>query len=124
MTPTIIGAMLGSVGLFTFIQFLITRHDNKKGAITRIEEELISIRKDMKRDKADDARRRILAATDELRTGISLHSLEWYNQLNDDVDDYNRYCDKHPDYRNNKATQAIEYFKSNYAKRLENNDFL
>lgn len=124
MTAAIITASLGSVGLFTFIQFLIKRHDEKKGVMAWMKEEILSMRSGMEKDKADDARRRILAATDELRTGITLHSLEWYNQLNEDVDEYEHYCDKHPEYRNNKAVQSIEYFKKNFAKRMENNDFL
>lgn len=124
-------AVLGSTGLFTLIQFLIKRHDEKKGVLSTIKEELASLKKSIddlnttrNRDKADNARRRILAATDELRTGITIHTQEWYNQLNDDVDDYEHYCNKDKDYANTKAVSAIEYFKKNYAKRLEQNDFL
>lgn len=121
---TTVLSILGSVGLFTFLQFLITRHDNKKGTMAWMKEEIVSMRADMKRDKADDARRRILTAADELRCNVTLHSLEWFNQLNEDIDRYEKYCDKHPDYSNNKALQSIEYIKRNYAKRLEKNDFL
>ena len=124
MDATIITAIFGSVGLFSFIQFLIKRHDEKKGLMAWMKQEIIDLRKDMARDKADDARRRILAATDELRSGLTLHSLEWYNQLNEDIDEYENYCEDHPKYRNSKATLAVAYFKDDYSRRMKDNSFL
>lgn len=124
MDGTIIAAIFGSVGLFSLIQFLIKRHDEKKGLLAWMKEEIIALRKDRELDKAEDSRRRILAATDELRSGLTLHSLEWYNQLNEDIDEYEHYCEDHPKYRNNKATSAVEYFKSDYSQRMKDNSFL
>ena len=41
----IIGTILGSAGLFGFIQFLISRRDRKKNSLHGIERELSSIKK-------------------------------------------------------------------------------
>ena len=43
---TIVTACIGSTGLFAFIQFLITRHDNKKGQMAEIQNKLHKLEKD------------------------------------------------------------------------------
>ena len=41
-----------------------------------------------------------------------------------DIDSYEKYCDTHPDYPNNRAGLAIENIKENYKERLKKHDFL
>lgn len=41
----IFGAILGSAGLFSFAQYLISRHDNKNTELVMIKKELTSIKK-------------------------------------------------------------------------------
>lgn len=60
MATTIALAILGSNGLFVLIQFLITRHDTKKGKFGKIEQVLSSIEKQLKVTEKDNLRTQLL----------------------------------------------------------------
>lgn len=129
MITAIFTSVLASGALFTFIQFLVTRYDAKKGRMKEITAKidalqtgLDSLRSVLDEREATDARRRILDASDEIRHG-KRHSKEYFDQLNADIDAYNHYCDKHPDFKNNRAVKAIENINKVYSKLLETNDF-
>lgn len=71
----------------------------------------------------EDARYRILRFADEIRQGVR-HSEEHYDQIIEDIDSYESYCSSHKDFRNGKGRAAMALIRSNYARRLEKNDFL
>ena len=73
--------------------------------------------------KADEGRLRVLRFGDEVRRGIQ-HTEEHWADILRDIDRYEDYCDKHPDYENNRATRTIQYLKNIFDEHLENNDFL
>lgn len=125
MTPviTIIVALLGSTGVASLVQFLIARKDKQNSLLEKIIADLATIREEMKRDRAVDARIRILAASDEVLHGME-HSLEWWNQVNEDITKYDKYCNTHPDFKNNKAVQAVDHLNKIYAERLDKKDFI
>ena len=52
------------------------------------------------------------------------HSKEMFDQINEDIDAYRKYCDKHPEYKNNKAVMAIGNIEKVYGMCLEQHDFL
>lgn len=129
MIIAIFTSVLTSGALFTFAQFLINRYDAKKGRMKEITAKidalqtgLDSLRSVLDEREATDARRRILDASDEIRHG-KRHSKEYFDQLNADIDAYSHYCDKHPDFKNNRAVKAIENINKVYSKLLETNDF-
>lgn len=62
----IVLAVLGSTGLFTFIQFLISRHDRKKGVIAEMA-------KDIKELKAFNQEERLDLLRIQLMTLIHIH---------------------------------------------------
>lgn len=68
-------------------------------------------------------RTHILRFGDEIRHGV-LHSNEHYQQILLDVDAYEEYCDRHPDYKNNVAVATIKHIKKMYEKHLEEDSFL
>lgn len=144
----IIAAIFGSTGLFTFIQYLITRKDNNnqklddlqesvdsiQNSISNIHQELDNIRKmskenfDLVNDNIDrshavQARIRILRANDEMRQHVQ-HSYEYFRQLHQDITEYEKYCTSHPEFKNNEAVNSIEYINRVYLELLENNAFL
>ena len=126
---TILGFVCGGAFL-TFLQFLINRHDEKKGkkdallkAVEKIEKEIEHLRGEAAEDRADNARIRILQFSDECRHG-SKHSKEHFDQINQDIDRYRAYCNAHPEYQNNRSVQAIANIERIYAKCLEENSFL
>ena len=77
----------------------------------------------MDKDDTDACRTRILRFADELRRGVE-HSEEFFNQILDDVSDYEHYCLEHPNYKNNKAGNAIAEIDKVYQKCMEKNSFL
>lgn len=124
-------SIIGSAAMFGFIEFLIRRRDEKKGVLAsikdeihKIQDEIQQMKDDRARANADNARRRILNASDEILNYDKKHSKEWFDQLNSDIDDYNRFCDANPAYRNNRATLAIERLSEVYSKCLKDDDFL
>ena len=129
-TITIILSIFGGGALLTFLQYLIQRHDEKKGknknlmtAIEEVRKELDALRSEISEDRATNARIRILSFSDEVQRRIK-HSEESFNQVNSDIDTYRRYCDKHPDYKNNRAVMAIANIERVYAECLQQHDFL
>ena len=80
----------------------------------RRNEELKSVRR---------ARQRILRFNDELLFGRR-HSKEHFDEVLEDIDMYERYCNEHPEYENHKAELAIITVQKIYRECLQNHDFL
>lgn len=68
-------------------------------------------------------RTHILHFNDELLHDKS-HTKEHFDQILDDITSYEKYCDEHPDYKNNKAVCAIDNIRCTYRKRMQKHDFL
>jgi len=122
------GTLVGVILLF--IQFLITRSDQKKekqNAILKAIEDLgkringVEVRMD--KEGADAARRNILIFDDELRRNIE-HSEESFDQVLSDINFYSKYCREHPEYENNKATNAISHINHVYQQVKAENKFI
>lgn len=126
----IILATIGSVGLFTFIQFLIQRHDNKKKDDKNIEQKLDDMEKNLggridtinnnfEEHKAILARTHILRFADEqklyVKQGMS-HSEKYFEQQIFDIKTYNDYCEKHHDFSNGLTDIATEYIEEEYRR--------
>lgn len=129
-TVTIILSIFGGGALLTFLQYLITRHDEKKGkhksimdAIEAVRKDVDALRGEISEDRANNARIRILSFSDEVQRKMK-HSKESFDQINSDIDTYRRYCDKHQEYKNNRAVMAIANIERVYAECLEEHDFL
>lgn len=75
------------------------------------------------RRTADGHRARILHFNNELLRDID-HTKEEFIEVLTEIDAYERYCQEHPDYSNNRAVLAIENIQSNYKERLQKHDFL
>ena len=62
--PELIGIILGSAGLFGLIQFLITRHDNKKQMLANIDGKLTQINKKCDRNELATTRLQLIFLID------------------------------------------------------------
>lgn len=80
------------------------------------------VQTDDKRD-ADLHRTRILQFNTELLRDI-MHTREDFIEALAEIDEYEKYCEEHPKYENNRATHAIANIKRVYDERLEKHDFL
>lgn len=75
------------------------------------------------RRTADNRRSQILHFNNELLRPIE-HTKEEFVEVLAKIDDYERYCEEHPDYPNNRAVLAIENIREVYKERLKKRDFL
>lgn len=123
-TPiTLFTAIVGSTAVASLIQFFVTRSDDRNGKMQKIFRSISDLRDVFDLYRAKCARRDILAASDDVRYGTR-HSKEWWNQILEDITEYNQYCDAHPEFKNNKAVHAIAHLDTTYARILAKNDFL
>lgn len=145
---TIISTVVGSTGLFTFIQYLISRKDKKiekldglKKSIDDLKNDISKLSNDMsemknrfkididnvgdkiEKSQAIQARIRILRANDEMRQDVH-HSYEYFRQLHQDITEYENYCNAHPEFKNNEAVNSIEYINKVYQECLASHNFL
>lgn len=133
----IILTVISSGAFFSFVQYLLTRHDNKKNIKGEIEKQMNEGFKEVKADvketkaelskdirdvangleeyKAVSARTHILRFADELT--VRKHSKEYFEQQLQDIKTYETYCAEHPDFQNEIAKMSIEFIREEY-KRL------
>lgn len=145
---TSICSIIGSGAVVGFIQFLISRKDKKNDKFSELQKSIDEIQQDVGHVRSDvselrdnmntsidglkddiargaaiQARIRILRANDELRQEVH-HSYEYFRQLHHDITDYEKYCEAHPDFKNNEAVNSIEYINRVYQDCLDKNNFL
>lgn len=77
----------------------------------------------MEKKDAMDARTRILRFDDEC-INLMRHSREMFEAVLIDCDDYLKYCESHPGFKNSIADEAIGHVKTVYRRCKEENDFL
>ena len=130
IAESIISILVGG-GLLAFIQFLITRHDNKhdkfksvldaiKGVTAEVEDvrkEIAALKDDADRRDAVQARTHVLRFRDELQNNID-HSSEYFDQILEDAERYKKFCEKHPDFPNGRTEAAIEYITDEHQRLL------
>lgn len=145
---TVVCSVIGSSGMFAFVQFLINRKDKKDDKLDGLKEDIQGLKENIQdvRDDIDVMKRefhtsiqgvqdevaknaaiqsriRILRANDEMRQNVH-HSYEYFRQLHSDITEYEAYCLTHPEFKNNEAVNSIDYINKVYQKCLEENDFL
>ena len=74
-------------------------------------------------DEAKSDRNRILRFSDEIITGQE-HTKEHYRDIIMTIDDYEKYCEDHPDFKNNRCVLACQNIKDEYMKRCKDNSFV
>ena len=117
---TIIVAVVSSVALFSFAQFLLTRWDRKKEIekqIKQLDEKINSLEDKIDENAAILARTHILRFADELHNGMH-HSLDYFRQQIQDCDTYEKYCNEHPTFSNGLTIMASKFIKETYEKEL------
>lgn len=93
-------------------------------------EKVNTLAKDLKDLKENDeeewitlSRTHILRFGDELLHGVK-HSKEHFDQILVDITKYEKYCQTHPDYKNDIATATIRQIRKAYDECLGLHDFL
>lgn len=102
---------------------IIERMDKQDEQIKELREEVAKTRKEVNENSATSARYRILRFDDELLHEMR-HTKEHFDQILVDIDIYEKFCIRNPDFRNNLATMAISHVKNVYQKCITDNSFL
>ena len=101
-------------------KFLFGKIDQK---LDLISDKVDKLEEQAKEDKALQARTRILRFSDELYNDEK-HSKEYFDNVLEDIDQYEEYCDAHPRFRNNKTVMSTKLIRDTYAKLLADHSFL
>lgn len=122
---TIVCALIASSGFWAFLSNVV-----QKPHIVAILEEVAEVSNrvtslsDMvEKNNADTSRTRILRFDDELYNGIR-HSQEYFNQILDEVDLYEHYCETHPEYKNSRTVEATKHIREVYQKCRDEHSFV
>ena len=97
-----------------------------KGIISKlekVEKDVAEVKREVGESWAVTSRYRILRFDDEILHEIK-HSKEHFDQILLDIDVYEKFCEAHPDFKNNLAVMAIKHIKEIYAKCSRENSFL
>ena len=91
--------------------------------VKKLASEVDTLKKEEELERARQARQRILRFNDEILFN-KRHSKEHFDEILDDIDTYEEYCNAHEDYENNKAVLAISTIREVYKECLKDHDFL
>ena len=102
---------------------LIKKVDNLQNAVEEIKENHKNFEKGYGEDKATERRIRIIRFNDEILHHMD-HSKEHYDQILEDITEYNEYCRTHPEFKNSKAVFAIQNIQRKNQEHFDNNSYL
>lgn len=119
---TIIIAFLGSNGLWALIQSIYNKKDKTQDKLDLINEKVDKINYKVDTSNATLARTHILRFSDELINGID-HSNEYFKQTLQDIDTYETFCEKNPNFKNSMTELASENIKETYKRLLTKGEF-
>ena len=113
--------------LFTFIGRLITKDfaESQNKLIERMDSlsvEIKEVARSVDETRAIAARVRILRFGDELQEG-RMHSKDTFDQTLLDIDNYERYCKEHAEFKNHVTEATSAFIQEQYQERLRKHDF-
>ena len=118
------------VALVGIIPTIISTRKKTQDSIAETQDSIKQLQKTLdehiKEDEAGKARAqryRILNFYDELCENRK-HSESHFEDILDDIDSYESYCNRHPDFRNNRGKAAMQYITDTYYKVKSKGDFL
>lgn len=91
--------------------------------LEKVEQDVAEVKREVGESSAVTSRYRILRFDDEILHDIK-HSKEHFDQILLDIDVYEKFCEEHPDFKNNLAVMAIKHIKEIYSKCSHENSFL
>lgn len=91
--------------------------------VDKLEQDVGLINDKVDENGAKTSRARILRFGDEIIHGVR-HSKEHFDDILDDITDYENYCKDHPDFKNGKTGLTSNLIKETYQKCLKEHDFI
>lgn len=113
--------------LFTFIGKILTKEfaESQNKLIERVDSlslEVKEVARSVDETRAIAARVRILRFGDELQEG-RMHSKDTFDQTLLDIDNYERYCKEHTEFKNHVTEATSAFIQEQYQERLRKHDF-
>ena len=113
--------------ILTFVGKILTKEfaESQKALMDKVEVLSLKIEKvaeSVEETRAIAARVRILSFGDELLEG-RLHSKDTYDQALLDIDNYERYCKSHENFKNHVTEETVAFIQEKYRERLRKNQF-
>lgn len=102
---------------------MLDNQDRLEKKVDKLKDRLEKNEANDEKNRAIGARRRILRFADEIRKN-ERHSHEFFNEVLNDIKAYKLYCDKHPEFENDKAIISIEIIEEVYKKCIQEDSFL
>lgn len=94
-----------------------------RGEIKLIKKDIDGVGAAMRQDKATRARTQILRFADEIYQG-TLHTKEHFDEILEAIDYYNKYCERHPDFKNYRTVNAQKIINDIYNQCQKEHTFL
>lgn len=88
-----------------------------------LEKEMCEIKREAGENAAKQARVRILRFGDEIYNNV-LHTREHFNQILQDITEYEHYCDTHAEFENDMTAATVQRIKEVYYECLKNKTFI
>ena len=111
------------VALVGIIPTIISTVNKTNDSIKNLQTTLDKHIKEDENEKARNMRYRILRFYDEICEGRR-HSESHYEDILDDISDYEEYCQKHPDFKNSRGTIAMKEIEETYKSIKRSGKFL
>ena len=102
---------------------ILTAIKDLSSRLTRLEQRVEQNEENNIRERAEQARVRLLRFNGELLRGVK-HTEEEFFQALSDIDIYEKFCKANPEYPNSRAVMAIANIKRCYDQCLQQHDFL
>ena len=118
---SVIVAIFGSAGFWQWISNQGSKELKSEMKKIRVEFGEMKDAEELKEVK--NSRRRILRFNDEIINHVR-HSREYFDDILDDVNAYESFVRKNPDYQNGKCTLAIENIERVYRECMKEGNFL
>lgn len=118
---SVIVAIFGSAGFWQWIGAQGSKE--LKAEMKKIRVEFSEMKDAEQLKEAKSARRRILRTNDEIYNHVR-HSREFFDDVIEDVNTYENFVRKNPDYQNGKCSLAIENIERVYRECMKEGSFL
>ena len=119
------GAVIGSGAITAIINAILSHKGKIAKTLERIAHKTEEIDEKVDKNEAKRARTQILRFGDELLYQPEVrHTKEHFDEILEQCDLYNKYCDAHPDFENMRTMQTQEHIQEVYKTCIKKHKFL
>lgn len=104
------------------IDAISTKVNALSAQVEAVNQHVVAVEEKEEENEAVNCRTRILRFGDEIAHEME-HSKEHFDQILSDIDEYEKYCHAHPNFKNNRTKETNQVILGAYRKRFEKHDF-